>query len=383
MKQKMHFIGIGGIGMSSLAKLMLMQKHQVSGSDLKDSDIVRKLKEMGALVHLDQKKENIPEGSTVVVSTDIKEDNPELQMAKQLGLPILHRSDLLKILSDEKMGIAIAGTHGKTTTTSLLVQVLEEAQLEPSFSVGGLLKDKMNAHLTASPFFVFEACESDGTLIKYRPKAAIITNVDNDHMDYYKTWDNLEAHFAQFATQVEQKDFLFVHGDERFNHGGVRYGFSENNDLIACNLRLVKQQYHFDIRFKGHTYQDVVMHSPLKHNVLNALAVFGLALKLGVKEEQIRKAFAKYSPPKKRLEVRYNANEVLFIDDYGHHPKEIASTLESVRQAWPYRRLIVLFQPHRYTRMKECMEQFKDTFKHADHLLITDIFGAGENRSKG
>ena len=262
MKQKMHFIGIGGIGMSGLAKLMLMQKHQVSGSDLRDSDIVQKLQEMGALIHLDQ-KENIPSDSTIVVSTDIKEDNPELMMAKHLGLPILHRSDLLKILSDEKMGIAVAGTHGKTTTSSLLVQVLEEANLEPSFSVGGLLKEKANANLTSSPFFVFEACESDGTLIKYHPKAAIITNVDNDHMDFYKTWDNLEAHFAQFASQVEQKEFLFVHGDEKFNHGGVRYGFSENNDLIATNLRLIKQSYLFDISFKGHIYKDVLINSPL------------------------------------------------------------------------------------------------------------------------
>lgn len=383
MKQKMHFIGIGGIGMSSLAKLMLMQKHQVSGSDLRDSDIIHKLKELGALVHLDQKKENIPSDSTVVVSTDIKEDNPELMMAKELGLPILHRSDLLNLLSDEKMGIAVAGTHGKTTTTTLLVQVLEEGRLEPSFSIGGLMKEKMNADMTASPFFVYEACESDGTLIKYHPKAAIITNVDNDHMDFYKTWDNLEAHFAKFASQVEQKEFLFVHGDERFNHGGIRYGFNENNDLIATNLRLVNQQYIFDISFKEHLYKDVLLNSPLKHNVLNALAVFGLATKLGVKEEHIRKAFAKFSPPKKRLEIRYNHLEVTLIDDYGHHPSEIASTLESVRAAWPHRRLIVLFQPHRYTRMKECMEQFKDTFNLADHLLITDIYGAGEKPIQG
>jgi D-alanine--D-alanine ligase len=304
-------------------------------------------------------------------------------MARHLGLPILHRSDLLKILSDEKMGIAVAGTHGKTTTTTLLVQVLEEALLEPSFSVGGLIKEKMNANHTSSPYFIFEACESDGTLIKYHPKAAIITNVDNDHMDFYKTRENLEGHFAQFASQVEQKEYLFIHGDETFPHKGVRYGFSKECDLIASNLRLVKQSYLFEISFKGHVYKDVLINSPLKHNVLNGLAVFGLSLQCGIKEEIIRSAFAKFTPPKKRLEIRYDQNEVILIDDYGHHPNEIASTLESVRLAWPHRRIIALFQPHRYSRMKECMEQFKDTFNLCDHLLITDIYDAGERPIQG
>ena len=438
MKKKLHFIGIGGIGMSGLAKLMLMQKHQVSGSDTSKSDILQKLEEMGALIHLDQKEENIQSDSTVVVTTDISEDNPELVMAKKLNLPILHRSDLLKILSEEKFGIAVAGTHGKTTTSTLLVQVLEEANLEPSFSIGGLIipnvsqtldfqpsqspgvgrselarisntsealiaptagtfasaenqslrhvgyKDKIsNAIHTASPYFVFEACESDGTLVKYHPEAAMILNIDNDHMNHYKTWDRLIDTFRLFSNQVQKNDLLFVHEDVTFPHSGIRFGFSDKSDLIAKNVRPINKGYLYDITFKGIDYKDVFIHSPLKHNVLNSLAVFGLCIHLQVKEEFIRDAFSKFAPPKKRLDIRYDKNEVLLIDDYGHHPTEIASTLESVRKAWPLHRILCLFQPHRYSRVNECLAQFKESFNACDTLIVTDIYGAGEKPIPG
>lgn len=383
MKKKLHFIGIGGIGMSSLAKLMLMQKHQVSGSDTQKSEILQKLEQMGAIIYLDQKKENLPHDSTVIVSSSIPEDNPELEMAKKLKSPILHRSDLLNLLTEEKFAIAVAGTHGKTTTASLLVHVLEEAFLDPSFSVGGMTKEKQNAHYSNSPYFVFEACESDGTLVKYHPQGAIITNADNDHMDHFKTWENLLSTYAAFAQQVKKKDLLMVYGDTPFPHQGIRFGFSAGNDLVASNLRLVERHYLFDIAFKGVTYRNVQINSPLKHNVLNALAVFGLCINLQIKEEVIRKAFTSFASPKKRLDIRYEENEVLLIDDYGHHPNEIASTLQSVREAWPLHRILCLFQPHRYTRIHSCLYQFKHVFDACDHLLITDLYSAGEKPIQG
>lgn len=388
MLEKCHFIGIGGIGMSGLARLMLKRNIAVSGSDIAESHVTKGLSCEGAKIHIGHSSACITPDLNVVYSSDIKETNVEYQAALQMKCKMLHRSDLLKLLMEGKKSLAVTGTHGKTTTTSLLTTVLKYGNVDPSFAVGGIIPQYgSNAGHGDGEYFVAEADESDGTFVKYKPFGAIVTNIGLDHMNHYKTESSLIREFEVFLNDVYSKDHLFWCGDDsrlqKIAKGGVTYGFSE-----GCKLRL--SQFHqegwhcfFDVDFEGKHYSRIELPLLGRHNALNASAVFGLALRFGIPENLIRKGLLAFEGVARRAEKKGEHQGVLVLDDYAHFPTEIVATLKGIREAIGEKRLIVVFQPHRYTRTRDCLGLYGDIFNEADELFVTDIYGGSESPIPG
>lgn len=384
-----HFIGIGGIGMSGLARLLLKDNSEVTGSDIAKSLVVEELMGLGAAIQIGHKKENIPSGAKVVFTSDIKSDNPEYKAAISMGCKMMHRSDLLAELIHEKKSLAVAGTHGKTTTSSLLATVLLEAGLDPSFAVGGILPAyKTNAKHGKGEYFPFEADESDGSFLKYHPFGAIVTNIDRDHLNCYSdNFSLLIDAFKIFMGQVQSEKHLFWCRDDEYLANlhplGPSYGFHNESDWRITSFTQNGLRIYFDVEHKGETYSQIELSLSGHHNVLNGAAVFGLAHTLGVDEASIRCAFRSFLGVLRRCESKGEINGIQFIDDYAHHPTEIKTTLEGIRKAVPARRLVAIFQPHRYSRTKDCLGTFASVFDSADALFITEIYGAGESEIPG
>jgi len=388
MKRRYHLIGIGGIGMSSLARILLMRGYEVSGSDLNENSVTGALEKMGAKISHGHLAKNISPSQTVIFSTGIPHENPEFKAAVKLKCEMEHRSDCLLRLMREKKALAVAGTHGKTSTSSLLAWTLEVAGLDPSFSVGGILQNfQTNGRHGSGDYFVAESDESDGTFTKYHPYGAIVTNIGLDHMDHYGSEKAVIKAFAQFLTQVEVSDHLFWCGDDTrlkaIGPGGISYGFEQTCQVRGERYRQQGWKSLVDISYREKLYSDVEIALSGKHNASNAIAVFGLALSLGVNEKKIREAFCTYQGVKRRCEVKGEIEKILFLDDYAHHPTEIQATLTAIRHANPSRRLVAVFQPHRYTRTRDCMEQYGSTFHAADQVVVTDIHAAGEKPIQG
>ncbi len=374
--------------MSSLARILLDKLQHVSGSDVSASPITDDLIRRGADISIGHSKEHISSEKIVVISSDIKQDNPELLEALRLKCEVLHRSDLLFRLMQGHKTLAVTGTHGKTTTTSLLGWVLCEGEFDPSLSVGGIAKNfASNARQGKGPFFVAEADESDGTFTKYKPYGAIITNIGLDHMSHFMTEEKLCLSYGEFITHVESSDHLFWCGDDRrlrtLTQKGTSYGYTQDCALKALNFSQQGWNSFFDVAFEGKTYARLEIPLTGKHNVLNALAVFGMALKIGVSEAKIRQAFQSFKGVARRCEVKGEKGGVLFLDDYAHHPTEIASTLRAIKNAAPERRLIAIYQPHRYSRTKDCLGSYGTIFDAADEVVITEIYSAGEAPIQG
>lgn len=387
-KEAYHFIGIGGIGMSALARILLQRGHPVSGSDQSSSPIVEELKNLGAEIFISHAAANISKPAVIVCTTAVIQGNPEYQEAVKLGYPIWHRSDMLRKLMEETQPLLVAGTHGKTTTSSLLAHVMVEAGLAPSFAIGGIVSSLgTNGSMGTGTHFVAEADESDGTFLKYNGFGAIITNIDNDHLDYWKNDEKLEEGFIQFAAQIESPDHLFVCVDDerivRLKLPGVSYGFNDDAKLHVLNFRQEGWKTLFDLSFEGKEYTDIELSLIGGHNVLNASAVFGLCLRLGITEQKIRKALLTFRGVGRRAEKKGEQNQIAIYDDYAHHPTEIFATLRAMKSAVGKRRLIVAFQPHRYSRTKDCMDLFGEVFDTASELVITDIYSAGEKPIEG
>lgn len=383
-----HFIGIGGIGMSGLARIVLSRKGVVTGSDIGSNAVIEALIKTGATVHIGHSKEYIKPEMTVVYSTDIKKDNPEYQAALDLKCHLMHRSELLQKLMQNQHSLAVAGSHGKTTTSSLLTWVLKNANKDPSYAIGGVIPQlKSNAEHGHGPHFVAEACESDGTFSNYKPYGAIITNVDLDHMDYYLTAEALEKAFINFISNVSLPQHLFWCGDDerlqKFGCRGISYGFGEQCQLQASRFSQDQWTSCFDVKFNGKEYKNVSVALTGKHNALNALAVFGMAVSLGVDEDLIRDGLMSFRGVLRRCEKKGEVQGVLFLDDYGHHPTEIKATLKAIRSAVGERRLIVIYQPHRYSRAKDCMGLYGSVFNEADLVFINDIYSAREQPITG
>lgn len=383
MSEKCHFIGIGGIGMSGLAAILLERKIIVSGSDITSNYITERLKSQGAEINLGHDSRYIKPEMTVVFSTDIKENNPEFVEAVNLKCPILHRSDFLGKLMDGYKSLTVTGTHGKTTTTALLAWVLLQSGLDPSFAIGGILPQlQTNARHGLGAYFVAEADESDGSFLKYPSYGAIVTNIDLDHMDYFQNEERLVQAFTKFINGVVQQDLLFWCNENeklrKIQPKGISYGFEPDSLLKGSHFRQNGWSINFDIDFENETFQNITVPLTGRHNALNAMAVFGLALKLGIKESEIRQAFNTFCGIARRCEKKGEKNGVLVLDDYAHHPTEIKITLKAIRHAIQSRRLVVVFQPHRYTRTKNCLGLYEKIFDEVDFLIITDIYGAGE-----
>lgn len=380
-----HFIGIGGIGMSGLARILLQKGGiRVSGSDLKWGGVLDQLQILGATVSQGHRKENLPAEATVVVSTDIQEDNPELQEAKARHYPVIHRSDVLLELMQGKDVLAVTGTHGKTTTTSLLTHVLTEAGVDPTYAVGGILRNcGTNANYGVGRFFVAEADESDGTFLKYPYAYGIVTNIDSDHLAHFGSIEALEAAFGAFLQKAPHCDRVLYCGDDKrlrhLNPQGISYGFSEGCDARILSMRPYDGGSCSCVEFRGVRYGEIVLPLMGRHNVLNGTAVFCLAIQLGIAEEAIRKAFASFLGTKRRLEKKDAGSGCLVFDDYAHHPTEIRATLAALRQAVGARRIIAVYQPHRPSRMKRVLHEFDGAFVDADVIVLTELYLSNES----
>jgi len=388
MMQRVHFIGIGGIGMSALARILMQRGVAVQGTDRAASALLEQLGKEGAEVQAGHNPAWIERATSVVFGSDIKEENEELTKAKELKLPLLHRSEMLDQLMQGKKPLLVTGTHGKTTTSSLLAWVLFVGGADPAFALGGILSSlDTNGKEGKGPFFVAEADESDGSFLKTAAFGAIVTNLDNDHMNYWKTEENLERGFSQFLQAVKSGHHLFWCKDDlrlsKLKPAGFSYGFSQEADLAIRSFEQHEKGIRFDAEFQGKSYRKIDLALSGRHNALNGAAVFGLALQLDVPEEAIREAFRSFSGARRRLEFKGEAHKVKIYDDYGHHPVEIAATLKALRGMVRERRLIAIFQPHRFSRVRDLLEDFLSCFADADEIVLTDIYSAGEEPIPG
>ncbi len=383
-----HFIGIGGIGMSGCARFLLAQNRRVSGSDCFMSPLVKELASEGAVVYDKHLASNISDQmSTVIYSTAIDASNPEIEKAKKLGCALWHRSDLLAYLMQSQEAIAIAGTHGKTTTSALLSHVLVSAKRSPSFILGGLMAGRgINAQLGENSTMVVEADESDGSFLKYHPEGAVITNIELDHLNYYRDLNHVQETFLAFVKQVKNKDLLVWCADcpqlKVMNPPGWSYGFDDQSNLVISKARQGKENCVFDLHFKGRSYADVELAMIGRHNILNAAAVWGMALQLGVTEEDIRRAFLTFQGVKRRAQKIGEASKVMLYDDYAHHPTEIQCVLQGFANAFEKRRRIALFQPHRASRLIPLQEEFAAAFSQASEVWLTDVYVANESTTE-
>ncbi len=385
---KYHFIGIGGIGMSGLAKILLSKSQTVSGSDISTNAVTEGLKQAGAQIYLGHDGKTITPDMVVVYSSDIKQDNPEYVAALSHKCLLKHRSDMLNDIMQGQKVLAVAGTHGKTSTSALLTSVLHAAHYQPSYMVGGIVTQfQSNSGWGKGDYFVAEADESDGTFLKYAPYGAIVTNIDNDHMNHYGTDEELNLSFKKFMQQVSSSNHLVWCGDDErltnLHPSGISYGFGARCQARLSNFRQAGWNVIYDLTFKGKHYSAIQVSLTGKHNALNSAAVFVLALQLGVPEQAIRLGLQQFKGVGRRAEKKGVVREIHFIDDYGHHPTEIEATIKAIRQAYGERRLVVVFQPHRYSRTKDCLGTFGPPFKYADEVILTDIYSAGEKPIAG
>ncbi|MBQ1856212.1 MAG: UDP-N-acetylmuramate--L-alanine ligase [Anaerovibrio sp.] len=389
--KKVHFVGIGGAGMSALAKILVEKGYNVSGSDVKESVMTGILRDLGAKVFIGQRAENVQDTEAIVVSSAIRENNPEVVEAKRLGLKRLHRSDVNAFLINNSKGIAVAGAHGKTTTTSMLGVSLDYEGVSPSIIIGGEV-DYLgsNAKLGKSDYLVSEADESDGTFLKYYPYIGIVTNVENDHMDHYGTMENIIKAFTQFLNQIREDGWGVVCFDnenirnivKNVNRKIVSYAIDHEADYVAANIKADASGTSFDVIHKGENLGTVKLNVPGRHNVLNAMACVVTGITLGQSVAQMAEGLTMFNGAKRRFQTKGKAQGVWVVDDYAHHPTEIATTLKAARQTQP-KRLVCAFQPHRYSRTQLLQKEYGSCFKDADLLVLTDVYSAGEDPIPG
>jgi UDP-N-acetylmuramate--alanine ligase len=392
-KVKVHFVGIGGIGMSGIAELLLNLGYRVSGSDLKESEITRRLASLGGIVSAGHRAENVaPDVDVVVTSSAVKKNNPEVIAAKDRGIPVIPRAEMLAELMRLKEGVAIAGSHGKTTTTSLIATVVAHAGLDPTAVVGGKLNAfGSNAKLGKGRLMVVEADESDGSFLRLSPAIAVITNVDPEHLDYYGTVEALQQAFVDFADRVPFYGLAVLcldhpvvqHLIPRIGKRHTTYGVSPQAEWRADDVKLGPFQSRFTVSYKGTVQGEVMLRMVGAHNVLNALACCAVAHELGIPFKVTVEALAEFAGVQRRFTVRGEVNGITVVDDYGHHPAEIRATLAGARASFPHRRIVCAFQPHRYTRTRDLFGEFATAFNDADAVLLTDIYAAGEDPIAG
>jgi len=389
--QNIHFVGIGGIGMSGIAEVLLNLGYRITGSDQKRSPLTTRLRKKGAKVFYQHKAGNVDSAHVVVVSSAIRPDNPEIKAAEKKNIPVIGRAEMLAELMRLKYGVAVAGSHGKTTTTSLVGQVLLAGGLDPTMVIGGKLNSlRSNAKLGKGDYLVAEADESDGSFLKLTPTIALITNVDPEHMDHYKDFEALKDTFVEFANKVPFYGSIVVCSDHdvvtelipRFSRRVVTYGLNGNGDYSAKKIKQEGMRQRFQVYYKKDLLGPVTLHMPGLHNVTNALGAIAIARELEIPFRKIAKSLRAFRGIQRRMDVLYD-KEVTVIDDYGHHPVEIRATLQAVRQAFPKRRLVVVFQPHRYSRTRDFFPDFTQCFAEADLLYLTEIYPAGEESIVG
>ncbi|MBF0105264.1 MAG: UDP-N-acetylmuramate--L-alanine ligase [Deltaproteobacteria bacterium] len=394
MYKKLHifFVGIGGIGMSGIAEILLNLGYPVSGSDIKRSPVVDRLKRKGAKIYIGHSEKNVRHIDVMVVSSAIREGNPEVRAAQRKKIRVIQRAEMLaEVMRYAKYGIAVAGTHGKTTTTSLLATVLHAAKIDPTVIIGGILRSlKSNAKLGRGDFMVTEADESDGSFLKLYPTIAVITNMDPEHLDHYGSFKNYREAFYQFCEHLPFYGLAVICGEHpetlkmcaHMHKRYAVYGFDKEHDWNAQDIQYRGTVCHYKLYRKDQLIDHIQLNLPGRHNVLNSLAVITVADEIGIKMPVIKKALRGFKGVGRRIEVLCKTQGIVAIDDYAHHPSEIMSTLQAVRKAFAGR-LVVLFQPHRYTRTKDLFKDFVNSFELADQLFVMGIYPAGETPIKG
>lgn len=395
---RVHFVGIGGAGMGGIAEVVVNQGYDVSGSDLSDNAVTKHLKELGVKIIHGHQPSNVAGADLVVTSTAVPANNPEVIAAREANIPVIPRAKMLALLMQRKYGIAISGTHGKTTTTSLVASVLAQADLHPTFVIGGLLKSVgANAQLGTGEYFVAEADESDASFLYLKPKIAIITNVDADHLSTYNgQMSELRRSFIEFVSGITAEGAVILCIDDpiaaslipEIKAPVITYGFSDDADLQITQFQQRGLHSHFRIvnKLEG-LDEDFILNLPGKHNALNATASYAVARKLGVAHSAVKNAFQNFMGIGRRFqlhgEVELPTGKALIIDDYGHHPREIAATVDAIRLVWPNRRLVMAYQPHRYSRTLALMQDFAMVLSNTDVLLLLEVYSAGETLIPG
>ncbi|WP_444933957.1 UDP-N-acetylmuramate--L-alanine ligase [Microbulbifer sp. JTAC008] len=394
--RRIHFIGIGGAGMSGIAEVLQNQGYEVSGSDLRESAVTDRLRKLGVKVQIGHSEENVRGVDVVVNSSAVHGDNPELIEAREKRIPIVRRAEMLGELMRYRYGIAVAGTHGKTTTTSLIASIFAADKKDPTFVIGGLVNAAgANAALGESRYLVAEADESDASFIHLQPMVTVITNIDADHMETYGgDFEKVKQIFIDFVHNLPFYGLAVVCGDDanvqevipKFSRPVLTYGFDEGNDYRIVEVKQEPLRSHFTVqRPKGDLLQ-VSVNTPGIHNVLNATAAIAVASDEGVSDEAIRQGLIGFQGVGRRFQIYGDyavsddteADKVMLVDDYGHHPREVAATVKTVRDGWPDRRLVMIYQPHRYTRTRDLFEDFVQVLSEVDKLILLDVYSAGE-----
>lgn len=390
--ERIHFIGIGGAGMSAIAKVYLAMGYAVSGSDVHTSTLTQKLQAMGAVVYAAHKAENVHGAQSVVISSAIPADNVELLAAKAQGIPVCHRADMIAALMRRRRGIAVAGAHGKTTTTAMISLILEKAGLDPTVIIGGELNDiGGNAKLGRGEYVVAEADESDASFLRLSPYIGVVTNIEDDHMDFYKSMDNIVAAFRQFLLRLaSQHGSAVVCYDNPYVRQiapglpvpVISYALENPADYTARDICGQGAEIRYNLFYRDNFCHRMMLHVPGRHNVANSLAAAAACHAIGVTWEQIAIGLAAFKGAQRRFQTKGRIHDIWVVDDYAHHPTEIKATLRAARETAPTR-LICVFQPHRYTRTKLLQREFADAFASADMLILTDIYSAGEQPIAG
>jgi UDP-N-acetylmuramate--alanine ligase len=390
--QRIHLVGIGGIGMSGIAEVLLTLGYSVSGSDLKSTPITDRLKNLGARIVEGHRAESVQGANVVVISSAVRPDNPELVEAHKQKIPVIPRAEMLAELMRLKYGIAVAGAHGKTTTTSMVASVLAAANLDPTFVVGGRVNQAgTTARLGRGEYMVVEADESDRTFLLLAPVVAVVTTIDREHLDQYHSLEDIQSAFMQFVNRVPFYGAAILCIDEpnvqdiipHVKRPIITYGTTAQADLVISDVRLQGLGSEFRLTYRGDDLGEFRLHTPPGiHNVRNAAAAAAVGLYLNIPADLIREGLEKFSGVGRRFEIKSTVNGVTVIDDYGHHPAEIRATLEAARGC-NYKRLLVLFQPHRFTRTQHLWDEFCRAFNHADLLVLTDIYAASETPIEG
>jgi UDP-N-acetylmuramate--alanine ligase len=400
--EKIHFVGIGGVGMSGIAEVLYNLGYKVTGSDMKESETTRRLRGQGINIDIGHKQENVKDADVVVISSAVSSYNPEVEAARKLSIPVIPRAEMLAELARLKYAVLVAGAHGKTTTTSLVASVLGEGKFDPTVVIGGKLKGMgSNARLGQGEFLVAEADESDGSFLKLSPTIAVVTNIDREHMDFFKTIDEIKNAFLLFMNKIPFYGLSILYGDNehikellpKMQRRFITYGLSDNLDLVAKNIKTDGLSTTFEAVLNGKS--NGIFEVPLfgVHNVCNCLAAIAVANELEMNMDDIRKALQNFSGVQRRFEIKGMVSGIKIIDDYGHHPAEIMATLRAakeviiksaeVRSQKSQGRLVVLFQPHRYTRTRDLFNEFCYAFTDADKVVLMDIYPAGEMPIEG
>lgn len=395
--RRIHFVGIGGVGMCGIAEVLLNQGYEISGSDIKLSPVTERLASQGAQIFIGHQESNVQGAHVVVVSTAVTEENPELVAARAQRIPVVQRAQMLAELMRYRHGIAVAGTHGKTTTTSLVASIMAAGGLDPTFVIGGKLTSAgTNAKLGASTYLVAEADESDASFLHLQPLTSIVTNIDADHMSTYEgDFGRLKKTFVEFIHNLPFYGLAIVCIDDpvvaeilpQVSRPLMTYGFDDNADIHAFNLHQDGMITSFTVRRKGHEDLDIALNMPGKHNAQNALAAIAVATDLDVADEHIVAGLNHFSGVGRRFQVLGDypaeSGSATLVDDYGHHPREVAATIDAIRAGWPNRRLVMVYQPHRYSRTRDLYEDFVDVLSRVDVLILLDIYPAGEETITG